>query len=154
MKVSESERRWKNTQTTVTSETCKQGDFFCGFELPKKLRWRETSSRKKKKKGKHAHLSWPRAKSEKVSSAEGAGWSVFDLEGTPCSRRASAPAYSCLVARLGWKKKRGWGGLTQQLNKLFYLESRSHNQTGLKGKLQAHEGGLVSPSSNIFNLGG
>lgn len=52
------------------------------------------------------------------------------------------------------QKKKGVGGLTQQLNKLFYLESRSHNQTGLKGKLQAHEGGLVSPSSNIFNLGG
>lgn len=52
------------------------------------------------------------------------------------------------------RKKGGGEGLTQQLNKLFYLESRSHNQTGLKGKLQAHEGGLVSPSSNIFNLGG
>lgn len=52
------------------------------------------------------------------------------------------------------RKKGGWRGLTQQLNKLFYLESGSHNQTGLKGKLQAHEGGLVSPSSNIFNLGG
>lgn len=54
----------------------------------------------------------------------------------------------------GKAEKKGVGGLTQQLNKLFYLESRSHNQTGLKGKLQAHEGGLVSPSSNIFNLGG
>lgn len=147
----------------MTSETCEQGDFFCSFERSSQKSSAGGKLRQEKKTTTHTHLSWPRAKSEKVSSAEGAGWSVFDLEGTPCSRRPSAPAYSSLVVRLGWKKKKrteklkkkgGRRGLTQQLNKLFYLESGSHNQTGLKGKVQAHEGGLVSPSSNIFNLGG
>lgn len=40
--------------------------------------------------------------------------------------------------------------LTQQLNKLFYLESDDHNQTGLKGEVETHEGVLVSPP---FHLG-